>query len=110
MGRIDRCFSAMSRKKSFTPKRPGVFFRWAGRDPPRDVPTHIRELLQRLVEMNSAPRRPRLALPHNLDETVSEVLAPVAFGQNETQSELQPNHPYSLYATFIARECVFMTL
>ena len=86
------------------------FVRWLGLDPPADTPIHIRELLERVLALNEAPRRSRLTWPNSLNETIDEIISPLAFGEDEQDPELAPNHPYRLYASFLAREAIYLTL
>ena len=90
------------------------FFGSLGLSPPEATPTHIRDLLESLVRVGraagSGTRQARLTWPDGLGGTIEEIFAPLAPGDDGGDPDLARTHPYRLYASFLAREAIYLTL
>ena len=90
------------------------FLRAQGFVPPQATPSHIRELLETLVKLGTdaraGDRQVPLAWPDALASEVENIFSPLAPGDDERDPDLAVTHPYRHYATFLAKEAVYLTL
>ncbi|MDP7603412.1 MAG: hypothetical protein QF546_06205, partial [Alphaproteobacteria bacterium] len=90
------------------------FFRYLGLTPPQATATHIRELLESLIRVNTEidanARHAPLTWPNDLGGTIEAIFDPLAPADDESDPDLATSHPYRLYATFLAKEAIYLTL
>ena len=90
------------------------FLRALGFVPPQATPSHIRELLEALLKLDTDARtgdwQAPLAWPDALGPEVENIFAPLALGDDERDPDLAVTHPYRHYATFLAKEAIYLTL
>ena len=90
------------------------FLRTRGFVRPQATPSHIRELLEALLKLGAdagaGDRQAPLAWPDGLGTEIDDIFAPLAPGEDESDPDLAVTHPYRHYATFLAKEAIYLTL
>lgn len=90
------------------------FLRSQGFVPPQEISGHIRDLLEALVHLSegarSGIRQAPLTWPDDVRPEIEKIFAPLAPAEDESDPDLSVSHPYRLYATFLAKEALYLTL